>query len=293
MNIMSQLRKWINRWVLALIVGFSVVVLLPLGFIFFYLIYHGFDNFTWSFFTELPKPPGETGGGMLHAVVGTLYLMALSGVLAVPMGLAGGVLLAELPKSRFTSAVRFVIDLLNGTPSIVVGIFIYAILVKPLKGFSALAGGVALAVVILPIIVKSVEEILRLVPNEVRMAGLGLGLPRWRVVANIVVWGSRQNLLPGVLLALARSSGETAPLLFTAFGSMYLSYSLTSPMASLPVEIYNYSISPYERWHELAWTGSLALIFLVFLLNISAKVFFSGKWKNLLKAAATKGAFNG
>lgn len=281
-----NLRKLKNSFTLALVSLSGLMVLLPLVLIFLYLLANGIENFSLQFFTELPKPSGEKGGGMLHAINGTLYLTGLSALIAIPWGLMGGVLLAEYGEKSLPKTVRFIIDLLNGTPSIVLGIFTYTILVVPFKSFSAFAGGAALAIVILPIIAKSVEEILRLVPDTVRQAGLGLGLPRWRVTLNIVVWGSRKNLLPGILLGLARSAGETAPLLFTAFGSSYLSYSLNEPMASLPVEIYNYAISPYTDWHSLAWTGCLVLILLVFILNILSKVLLSDSFLNLFRGSA-------
>ena len=269
-------RKLSNQFTMVTIAICGLAVFVPLALIFFYLLSNGIENLSWNFLINLPKPPGETGSGMLHAIVGTICLVLISAVLAIPWGLLTGVYLAEFRKSKLQSSVRMMIDLLNGTPSIVLGIFAYTICVKPFKTFSALAGGIALAIVILPIIVKSVEEILRLIPEDIRHAGLALGVPRWKVILFLVVWGSRKNLLPGILLALARSAGETAPLLFTAFGSMYLSFHLASPIASLPVEIYNYAISPYDEWHQLAWTGSLVLIMLVFMLNIFSKILVFG-----------------
>lgn len=265
------IRKFTSKFMLTLMTGGGILLFAPLAFIFMYLLVNGIGSLSFNFFTELPKPLGEPGGGMLHALLGTAYLLFICAMIALPWGILGGVYLSESRESRFTKIVRFTCDLLNGAPSIIIGIFVYAILVKPLKQFSALAGGVALAIVILPIVVRTTEEILRLVPNTVRQAGLGLGMPRWKVSLFIVLWGSRQNLLTGILIALARASGETAPLLFTAFGSAYLSFSLFEPMASLPVEIYNYSISPYEEWHNLAWTGALVLILFVVGLNLFAK----------------------
>lgn len=268
---MYPYRKYLSKFMLFLMTAGGLTLFLPLAFIFLYLVANGLDSLSWNFFTKLPVPIGETGGGMLHALVGTAYLLSICAVIALPWGIIGGVYLSESAENKYSKLVRFTCDLLNGAPSIIIGIFVYSYLVKPLKQFSAVAGGVALAVVILPIIVRTTEEILRLVPDTVRQAGLGLGMPRWKVSLFIVLWGSRQNLLTGILIALARASGETAPLLFTAFGSAYLSFSLFEPMASLPVEIYNYSISPYEEWHQLAWTGALVLIMFVVSLNIFAK----------------------
>ncbi len=264
-------RKFLSKFMLAMMTGGGILLFLPLAFIFAYLLVNGIGSLSLNFFFELPKPLGEAGGGMLHALLGTTYLLFLCSCIALPWGILGGVYLSETRGNKATKVIRFTCDLLNGAPSIIIGIFVYAILVKPLQQFSAFAGGVALAVVILPIVVRTTEEILKLVPDSVRQAGLGLGMPRWKVSLFIVLWGSRQNLLTGILIALARASGETAPLLFTAFGSAYLSFNLFEPMASLPVEIYNYSISPYEEWHNLAWTGALVLILFVVSLNLLAK----------------------
>jgi phosphate transport system permease protein len=276
-------RKWQNHLMQVSIILFGSLMFIPLILILFYLLAHGIDTMSFNFFMELPLPAGETGGGMLHALLGTIYLVILSGLMAIPIGIIGGITLSEYANLKSAKALRFVIELLNSTPSIVIGIFVYSIIVKPTKTFSAISGAVALAVVILPIIVKTVEEILRLIPQTIREAGLGLGLPKWKVVLFILLWPHRNNFLPGILLSLARSSGETAPLLFTAFGSMYLSFSLNAPMAALPLEIYNYAISPYKDWHQLAWTGSLVLILLVFALNISAKVMLGKTLNNKRK----------
>lgn len=255
----------------------SLIVILPLILIFIFLIQKGSSSLSLDFFLNDPKPVGELGGGMRHAIIGTLIMVGLGSLIAVPVGTLCGVYLSEFGKGKIATSLRFTIDLLTGVPSIVVGIFSYLIFVVSFKSFSALAGSFALSIIILPIVTRTTEEILKLIPRHVREAGLALGLPRWRVIYNIILKGSRNSLTTGIILAISRAAGETAPLLFTAFGSMYLSYQVTGPMASLPVQIYNYAISPYKQWQEQAWAGSFTLIIIVLGLNLSAKFFFNTK----------------
>jgi phosphate transport system permease protein len=238
----------------------------------------GFNALSISFFTELPKPVGEIGGGMKHAILGTIFIVGLGAIFAVPVGITCGVYLSEFRKSRLAKNLKLSIELMSGIPSIVIGIFAYLIVVVPLKSFSALAGGFALSLIMLPTVIKTSEEILKLVPNHIREAGLALGLPRWKVILFIILKGELPNLFTGIILAISRASGETAPLLFTAFGNMYLSYDLKKPMATLPVQIYTYAISPYKDWQQQAWAGAFVLIFIIFSMNLFAR-FLLGKMK--------------
>ncbi len=260
-----------------LLVLSALLVILPLILVFIFLLQKGSTSISLDFFLNDPKPVGEIGGGMRHAILGTLIMVSIGSLIAVPVGTLCGVYLSEYGKSKIATALRFTIDLLTGVPSIVVGIFSYLIFVVSFKSFSALAGAFALSIIILPIVTRTTEEILKLIPRHVREAGLALGLPRWRVIFNIILKGSRNSLMTGVILAISRAAGETAPLLFTAFGSMYMSYNVTGPMASLPVQIYNYAISPYKEWQQQAWAGSFTLIIIVLGLNLSAKFLFNSK----------------
>jgi phosphate transport system permease protein len=245
--------------------------LLPLFLVIKFVFSKGIASINWNFFLEMPKPVGEIGGGMAHAIVGTLYMVSVAGLIAIPVGLTCGIYLSEYGRGKLARTLRFCIDLLSGVPSIIVGIFTYALIVMPFRTFSSFAGGVALSIIMLPIIVKSTEEILKLVPDHIREAGLALGLPRWSVIYHIVFKGSLSGIVTGIVLSIARAGGETAPLLFTALSATHLSFNLTEPMASLPVQIYNYAISPFASWQEQAWAGSLVLIGLVLSLNLTAK----------------------
>lgn len=253
----------------------SVLVLTPLILILKFVITEGYSSLSVDFFTEVPKPVGELGGGMKHAILGTIYMVLLGSLFAIPLGIGCGVYLAEFRKSKLSRFLRVCVDLMTGVPSIVIGIFAYLLIVVPLKSFSALAGGFALALIILPVVIKTSEEIFKLVPNHMREAGLALGLPRWKVIVHVVVKGSFSNLITGMILAISRSAGETAPLLFTAFGSMYVSYSVNEPMASLPVQIYTYAISPFKDWHKQAWAGAFVLVVIVLGLNLFARTIVS------------------
>lgn len=236
-----------------------------------FVFVQGASSLNLSFFTELPKPVGEIGGGMKHAILGTIYIVLLGALIAVPVGVTCGIYLSEFNKSKLSKTLKMTVDLMSGIPSIVIGIFAYLMVVVPLKSFSALAGGVALSIIMLPIIIKTSEEILKLVPNHIREAGLALGLPRWKVILFIILKGSFSNLLTGIILAISRAAGETAPLLFTAFGNMYLSFNVREPMATLPVQIYTYAISPFKDWQRQAWAGAFVLMVLILTLNLFAR----------------------
>lgn len=276
MKVIRQ-RKMKNFFFYFALISSSLVVILPLLLVFIFLLQKGGASLSLDFFLNNPKPVGETGGGMRHAILGSFYMVGLGSFVAVPLGLLCGIYLSEFGKGKIANSLRFTIDLLTGVPSIVVGIFSYLIFVVTMKSFSAMAGAFALSIIILPIITRTTEEILKLIPRHVKEAGLALGLPRWKVILFIVVKGSRSSLMTGIILAISRAAGETAPLLFTAFGSMYLSYSPTEPMASLPVQIYNYAISPYDDWQRQAWAGAFTLIIIVLGLNLFARFFFTRK----------------
>ncbi len=249
-----------------------VVALIPLAMILFYVIKEGAGALNWDFFTKMPKPVGETGGGMANAIVGTLILIGIAALFAIPVGGICGVHLAEYPETKFSSAVRFAADVLNGVPSIVVGIFAYGLVVLPVKRFSALAGGVALGFLMVPIVVRTTEELLRLVPGGLREGALALGATRSRAVFSVIVPAALPGILTGILVALARVAGETAPLLFTALGNRFWSTSLTQPIASLTVQVYTYAQSPYDDWHRQAWAGAFLLVMIILTLSIAARL---------------------
>ncbi|MGZ5475742.1 MAG: phosphate ABC transporter permease PstA [Thermoanaerobaculia bacterium] len=259
--------------VIVFLCGVSVVAaLLPLAMILFYVISHGAAALNWDFFTQIPKPVGEPGGGMANAIVGTLILIAIAGSLAVPVGVVAGIHLAEYGGTRFAFAVRFAADVLNGVPSIVIGIFAYGLVVLPVHRFSALAGGFALAIMMIPIVTRTTEELLKLVPPGLREGALALGATRTRAMFTVIVPAALPGIVTGILLALARVAGETAPLLFTAFGNRFWSTSLTQPIGSLTVQIFTYAISPYEDWHRQAWAGAFVLVVMILILSILARL---------------------
>jgi phosphate transport system permease protein len=264
-------RKFKNALFFLLTILSAACVLIPLFMVIKFVLVQGASSLSIDFFTELPKPVGELGGGMKHAILGTICIVLLGASMAVPVGIICGVYLTEFSKSKLSKTLKMTVDLLSGIPSIVIGIFAYLVVVIPLKSFSALAGGIALSIIMLPIIVKTSEEILRLVPIHIREAGLALGLPRWKVILFIILKGSISNLLTGIILAISRAAGETAPLLFTAFGNMYISYELKEPMATLPVQIYTYAISPYKDWQRQAWGGAFVLMILILAMNLIAR----------------------
>jgi len=239
------------------------LVLLPLACIFGYLVYMGIGSLNWAFFTHIPAPPGETGGGMANAIAGTIYILLLASIAGVPIGIGAGIYLAEYGRNRFGNIIRFTADVLNGVPSIVVGIVAYGIVVLTQGHFSALAGGVALAMMMIPTITRTTEEMLLLVPNVVKEAAYGLGVPRWRTTLSITLRTATSGVITGVMLAFARVAGETAPLLFTTIGNTYWNWKISQPTAALSLQIYTYALSPFDDWHRQAWAGSLILIILI------------------------------
>jgi phosphate transport system permease protein len=265
-------RKVLDVVVRSACVAAAVIALIPLGSVLYYVTVRGIGGINLDFFTELPKPVGESGGGMANAIVGTIKLVLLACAFGIPPGVLAGVYLAEFGDSRVGKLVRFSADVMSGVPSITVGIFVYSLVVLRTKHFSALAGGIALAVLMLPTVTRTTEELLKLVPESLREAALGLGLPKWRVTLRVMLRTAAPGIATGVMLAVARVAGETAPLLFTALNSSSWSNGLNEPTASLPVTIYNYAVSPYEEWHRLAWAAALVLLVLVLLLNITARL---------------------
>jgi phosphate transport system permease protein len=249
----------------------AVLVIAVLTIILGYMLYKGASSLDLAFFTEMPKPVGETGGGIANAIAGSAIMLALASAIAVPVGILAALYLSEFGTGTFASVLRFLTDVLAGIPSIVVGIFAYTLVVLPFRSFSGFAGGVALAIIMLPVVVRTTEEMLRLVPQSLRDGGLALGVPRWRVTIDIVLSSSISGIATGVLLAVSRAVGETAPLLFTALGSTLWTTDLSRPMSSLPVQIYNYSISPYEDWHNKAWAAAFTLVVLILALNIAVR----------------------
>jgi phosphate transport system permease protein len=240
-----------------------VIVLAPLVAIFGYLLFRGLGSLDWAFLTQTPKPVGETGGGMANAIVGSAFILAIASIIGVPFGIGAGIYLAEFGRNRLGSMIRFTADVLNGVPSIVIGIVAFSIVVIYQKHFSALAGGVALAIMMVPTICRTTEEMLLLVPQALREAAYGLGVPRWRTTLSITLRTATSGVITGVMLAFARVAGETAPLLFTAFGNTFWNLRYNQPTAALPLQIYVYANSPYDDWHRQAWAGSLVLIILI------------------------------
>jgi len=256
-------RSIVNRLALGSCILAAGIVTLPLVLILWHLLAKGLPQFGWEFFVNMPKPVGVAGGGMANAIVGTLIIVGLGAVAAVPIGIAAGVYLAEYGRGRFAMLVRYTADLLAGVPSIVVGVAAYGLVVMPMGRFSAYAGGIALAILMLPTIVRSTEEIVRLVPQSYRQGALALGAPRWKVTQQVVLPAALSGIVTAAMLAVARAAGETAPLLFTALGNRFWSTELDQPMATLPVFIFDYARAPYDDWNRQAWTGALVLVLLV------------------------------
>jgi phosphate transport system permease protein len=258
------LRVLMNHLATAAAVGSTILVMVPLIAIFAYLLFMGASSLNLAFFTQVPKPVGEVGGGMANSILGSGILLAIASLMGVPVGIAGGIYIAEYGRNkRLANMVRFTADVLNGVPSIVMGIAIYTLIVVPQKHFSALAGGVALGIMMIPTITRTTEEMLLMVPLNVREAALGLGVPNWRSVLSITLRTASPGVITGCMLAFARVAGETAPLLFTAFGNQFWSTNVNQPIAALPLQIFVYALSPYDDWHRLAWAGALVLILLI------------------------------
>ncbi len=266
-------RRKLTNVVMFTITGICALVAVSVLFLILgYLMWQGGRSLSWDFFTKLPTPVGETGGGFANAILGSTKLLLLASLIGVPIGFMGGVYLAEFGGSTLSFVVRYTTDLLNGVPSIVMGIFAYALIVLPMKHFSTFAGGAALGIMMIPIAVRSTEEFLHAVPNSLREAALALGATKWRAVATVVVPAAMRGIITGIMLDLARVAGETAPLLFTAFSNRFWSPGWNQPTASLPVMIYTYAIAPYEDWHQQAWAAGLVLLALVLVANIAARV---------------------
>ena len=270
MNLNSR-RHAISGIMISLTYLAAVLATLPLLLILFHLLKKGASSISLDFFTNMPQPVGEPGGGMANAIVGTLILIGIACAVGLPLGIGGGLFLLENKGTRFANAVRFLSDVLNGLPSIVLGIFAWEFLVRPIGHFSALAGGIALGAMMIPLVTRTTEEMLSVVPNSLREAALALGYPRWRTSISIVLRTALAGIVTGALVAIARIAGETAPLLFTAFGNQFWSTKIGEPIAALPLQIFTYAISPYAEWHSLAWAGALVLIGMVLIISIIAR----------------------
>jgi phosphate transport system permease protein len=268
----AALRRLINLVMNGMTFLAAILVICPLLLVLGFLVFRGMSAINVDFFIHLPKPVGEPGGGVANAIVGSLIMIGLAVGMGLPIGVLGGVYLAESRDPRLPWLVRFLSDVLNGIPSIVFGIFAYTVIVLPMRRFSALAGGFALGIIMLPVVVRTTEEMVRLVPNSLREAGLGLGLPRWKVTLRIVLPAARAGIITGVMVAVARIAGETAPLLFTALGNRFWHQGLDQPIAALPLQIYAYAIAPYDDWHRQAWAAALVLITMVFVASLAARL---------------------
>ena len=268
-------RKFVSNFMLAMTGVCAFVSVLVLFFILGYLLFNGGTSINWDFFTKLPKPVGEAGGGMANAIVGSGKILVLASLMGVPIGFLGGVYLAEFSGKGMASVVRYAADLLNGVPSIVIGIFAYSLVVLPFKHFSAYAGSFALGMMMIPITLRSTEEFLKSVPRMLREGAMALGASKWKTIATVIVPAAYRGIMTAILLALARVAGETAPLLFTAFGNRFESHGWSQPTATLPVMIYTYAVSPYDDWHRQAWAAGLVLLALVLIINILARTILS------------------
>ena len=253
-------------------VAATILAIIPLASVLGYVLFQGIGGLSWSLFAELPQPVGETGGGFGNALLGSLVLVGLACAIGIPVGVLAGGYLSEFGGNRFAKLVRFCADVMSGVPSIAVGIFAYTLIVLYMRRFSAIAGGFALAVLMLPTVMRTTEELLKLVPDSLREAGLALGIPRWRVILRVVLRTGAPGIATGVMLAVARAAGETAPLLFTAFNNRFWSTDLDKPIGSLPVQIFTYAVSPYDEWHRQAWAAALVLVCMVLVLNIGARL---------------------
>jgi phosphate transport system permease protein len=281
----NTVRRWfVNHLVTGLAILSTVLVIAPLIAILIYLLYMGASSLNLAFFTHVPAPVGEPGGGMANAILGSGIVLLLASLMGIPVGIAAGVYLAEFGRGKMlAAAVRFTADVLNGVPSIVMGIAIYSLIVMQQKHFSAFAGGVALAVMMVPTITRTTEEMLATVPHAIREAALGLGVPKWRTVLSVSLKTASPGIITGCMLAFARVAGETAPLLFTAFGNQFWSFRLDQPIAALPLQIYVYAMSPYDEWHRLAWAGALVLIVMIMVAVTLVRIYAS---RGILKGAS-------
>jgi phosphate transport system permease protein len=276
-NALFYRRKFINTFMFSLTGLFTLIALSTLFYILGYIAYHGLSSISWNFITKLPKPVGEVGGGIANSIVGSLKIVGLASLIGIPVGVLGAVYLAEYGHNKIGFFIRYCADVINGVPSIVVGIFAYALIVLPMKQFSALSGGLALSIIMIPLVLRNSEEFIRLVPNTIREAALALGTPQWKVVLRVVIPTASRGILTGSILAVSRVAGETAPLLFTAFGNRYWDNGWLHPIAALPLTIFTYAISPFEDWHKQAWAAALILMMVVLVGNILARVIMRQK----------------
>jgi phosphate transport system permease protein len=275
-----HLRKLSDIVIRSLSICALVIAIIPLGLVLYYVTSKGVSGIDWHFFTRLPKPVGESGGGMGNAVIGTLQLLGLASLFGIPLGILVGIYLSEYGDQKLGKLVRFAADVMSGVPSITVGLFVYSLVVIRVKHFSAIAGAIALAILMLPTVTRTTEELLKLVPESLREAALGLGVPRYRATIYVVLRTALPGIMTGIMLAIARVAGETAPLLFTAFSNRFWASGLNEPIASLPVQIFTYAVSPYEDWHRQAWAAAFVLVALVLALNLGARilVYYKGKF---------------
>ncbi len=264
-------RKWTNAGMFALTAAFTLVSLSVLFFILGYITFHGISSVNWDFLTKLPKPVGETGGGIANSIVGSIKVVGLASLMGIPIGVLGAVYLAEFGNNRTGFVIRYCADVVNGVPSIVVGIFAYTLVVLPMKQFSALSGGVALAIIMIPLVLRNAEEFIRLVPLPVREAALALGVPQWKMILRVVLPTASRGIMTGAILSVSRVAGETAPLLFTAFGNRFWNDGWLHPIATLPLTIFTYAIAPYDDWHKQAWAAAFILMTVVLAGNILAR----------------------
>jgi len=271
-------RNFKNYFFKAIILLLTAVSVVPLMLILYYIVRQGISAINWDFFVNLPKPVGEIGGGIFNAIIGSIIIIFLASLIAIPIGVSIGIYLSENSKSRISYFSRLSVDVLQGIPSIVLGIIIYLWFVKPFGGFSAISGSIALSLIMLPSIIKSTEETLKLIPNSLKEASLALGVPFYKTILRVIIPAGFSGILSGIILGIARISGETAPLLFTSFGNPFTSYNVLKPMSSIPLIIFNYATSPYEDWHRLAWGASFILIIFILFLNILTKL-TEKKWK--------------
>jgi phosphate transport system permease protein len=275
-RLLNARRNSINHVVTVLSIISTLIVLVPLIAVLGYLIYKGASSLNWAFFTHTPVPVGESGGGMANSIVGSGVILGVASLMGIPLGIAAGVYLAEYGAGTiFGEAVRFTADVLNGVPSIVMGIAAYALIVAKQQHFSAFAGGIALAIMMVPMVTRTTEEMLRTVPHAVREAAFGLGIAKWRTILSISLRTAMPGIITGCMLAFARVAGETAPLLFTAFGNQFWSFNLNQPIAALPLQIFEYALSPYDEWHRLAWAGALVLIVMIMVSVTLVRIFAS------------------
>lgn len=271
MDTRYEWRRLVDRGMTVLSLLCTLLVLTPLVLVLAFLAQTGLSALNWDFFTKLPGAAGEPGGGMANAIAGTLTLIALAACLGIPIGVLGGTFLSEYPQTRLSRIARFAADVMNGIPSIVMGLFAYVLIVLSMRRFSALAGGVALGVMLIPTVMRTTEEVVRLVPQSVREAALALGIPQWKTTVRVVLPTATAGIVTGIMVALARIAGETAPLLFTAFGNRFWSRNILQPIAALPLQIFAYAISPFDDWHRQAWAGALVLVAIVLVVNVGAR----------------------